>query len=115
MKVHLPKEFILIPLIFLLVACASTFFNLKKVERGMTSGEVEAIMGSYHGAKTIEKEGFVYTLYRYEDHLCNPNLSFWDRCDFLVVFKNGKVIETGVKQGGSYSPNLAHLSLFQQP
>jgi hypothetical protein len=112
---RLPKEFILIPLIFLLVACASAFFDLKRVERGMTYKEVEAIMGSDQTAKTVEKEGSLYTLYRYENCLCNPSLSFWDKCDFLVIFKNGKVIETGVQQGNSYSPNLAYLSLFQQP
>jgi len=112
---RLPKEFILIPLIFLLVACASTFYNLQRVERGMTPGEVEAIMGKSHSAKTLEKEGSVYTLYRYEDRLCNPNLSFWDTCDFLVIFKSGRVIETGVKEGKSYSPHMPSLSLFQQP
>ncbi len=112
---HLHREFILIPLIFLLVACASTFFNLKRVERGMTSGEVEAIMGKKHDIKTVDREGSVYTLYRNENRLCNPNLSFWDRCDFLVILKNGKVIETGVKEGGGYSPNMALLPLFQQP
>ncbi len=115
MRMRLPKAFILIPLVFLLVACASAFFNLKRVERGMTSGEVESIMGSRHSTKTVEKEGSAYTLYRYENRRCNPNLSFWDECDFLVIFKDGKVIETGVRQGGSYSLNLAHLSLFQQP
>jgi hypothetical protein len=112
---RLPKEFILIPLIFLLVACASTFYNLQRVERGMTPGEVEAIMGKNHSAKTLDKEGSVYTLYRYEGHLCNPNLSLWDTCDFLVIFRSGRVIETGVKKGKSYSPHMPSLSLFQQP
>jgi hypothetical protein len=112
---RLPKEVLLIPLVFLLVACASTFENLKRVEQGMTSREVEAVMGSRHGAKTVEKGGSVYTLYRYENRLCNPNLSFWDKCDFLVIFKNGGVIETGMKEGKSYSPHMALLSLFQQP
>ena len=112
---RLPKEFVLIPLVFLLVACASAFYNLQRVDRGMTPGEVEAIMGRGHGTKTVEKEGSAYTLYRYENRLCNPNLSFWDTCDFLVIFKNGRVIETGVKEGKSYSPHLASLSLFQQP
>jgi hypothetical protein len=112
---RLPKEFILIPLIFLLVACASTFYDLQRVERGMTPGEVKAIMGNRHSAKTLDKEGSVYTLYRYENRLCNPNLSFWDTCDFLVIFKNGRVIETGVKEGRSYSPGMPSLSLFQQP
>jgi hypothetical protein len=112
---RLPKEFILIPLIFLLAACASTSYNLQRVERGMTPGEVEAIMGKSHSAKALGKEGSVYTLYRYEDRLCNPSLSFRDTCDFLVIFKSGRVIETVVKEGKSYSPHMPSLSLFQQP
>ena len=112
---RLPKVFILIPLIFLLAACASTFYNLKRVERGMTPSEVEAIMGSGYNSKTVFKEEAVYTLYRYEGRLCNPNLSFWDTCDFLVIFKNGRVIETGLTRGDNSSPRMPSLSLFQQP
>jgi hypothetical protein len=105
----------LIPLIFLLVACASTFNNLKRVEPGMTLGQVEAIVGYSHSSKMVQNDGSAYTLYRYENCLCNPNLSMWARCDFLVIFKNGKVVETGVKEGESYSPQMKSLSLFQQP
>ena len=62
---RLPKELILVPVVFLLVACASTFKNLQRVERGMTPGEVEAIMGKNYVARTVKKEGSAYTLYRY--------------------------------------------------
>jgi len=112
---RLPKEFVLIPLVFLLAACASTFYNLQRIDPGMAPAEVEAIMGGSHDTKILPKEGSVYTLYRYKDRLCNPNLSFWDTCDFFVIFKNGRVIEAGMKQGGNYSRYMPSLSLFQQP
>ena len=112
---RLPKELMLVPLVFLLVACASTFYNLQRVERGMTPREVRAIMGRGQTTKTVQREGSAYTLYRYSNRRCNPNLSFWDTCDFLVILKDGRVIETGVKEGKSYSPGLASLSVFQQP
>jgi hypothetical protein len=112
---RLLKECILIPLIFVLVACASAFNDLKRVEPGITFAEVEAVMGHRDVSKSVRSEGSLYELYRYENRLCSPNLSFWDRCDFLVIFRNGKVAETGVKEGRSYSPDMAFLSLFQAP
>ncbi len=75
--------------------------------------------GSHHGIQRRRqdwrRDGSIYTLNRYENRLCNPNLSFWDNCDFLVIFKNGKVAETGVKEGRNLSPNMELLSLFQGP
>ena len=80
----------------------------------MMPSEVNAIMGVPGSAKTVRRDGSK-TLYRYANLLCNPNLSAYDRCDFFVVFKNGKVLKTGVKQGNSYSPNMEILSLFENP
>ncbi len=81
----------------------------------MTFTEVESAMGYSDSVKTAWKDKSIYTLYRYDNRLCNPNLSAWDRCDFLVIFKNGKVVQSGVKEDASYSPHLTLLSLFRDP
>ena len=49
-----------------------------------------------------------------ENRLCNPNLSFWDKCDFFVIFENGRVIETGLKEGQNLQPEHGHSLPFSK-
>jgi outer membrane protein assembly factor BamE (lipoprotein component of BamABCDE complex) len=108
------KAVIPIVLILALAACASsTQSKLKRVESGMGFKEVRHIMGRPDATQTVRKDGSVYVLYRYDHRRCNPNLSYYERCDFSVIFKNEKVIDTITKNGQSYSPHTEALYLFQ--
>jgi outer membrane protein assembly factor BamE (lipoprotein component of BamABCDE complex) len=107
------KSVIPIVLILAFGACASTQSKLKRVDSGMSFKEVEHIMGRPGATQTVRKDGAVYALYRYDHRRCNPNLSYYERCDFFVIFKNGQVIDTVTKNGQSYSPHTEALYLFQ--
>jgi outer membrane protein assembly factor BamE (lipoprotein component of BamABCDE complex) len=107
------KAVIAILLILPLCACASTQSKLKRIETGMDFKQVEDIVGRPDATQTARKDDTVYALYRYNRRTCNPNLSFYETCDFLVIFKNGKVIDTITKNGQSFSPHTDALYLFQ--
>jgi len=40
--------------------------------------------------------------------------TFYETCDFFVVFENGRVLEKIVKNGDSYSPRMDILYLFER-
>jgi len=108
------KALIAILLILPLAGCASTFSKLKRVEAGMTFPQVEAVMGEPDRSQSVKKQSSLYVLYRYDRRLCNPDLSFYETCDFFVVFENGRVLEKIVKHGDSYSPRMDILYLFER-
>jgi hypothetical protein len=96
-----------------LVGCASGVQKMRNIDPGMIPQEVEAVMGSRDSFKSVEKDGSIYTLYQYTNQYCNANVSLWEKCDFFIIFKDGKVVETGVKNVRSYNPNMVFLYLFQ--
>ncbi len=109
----LPKAVIATLLILALSACSSTQSRLKRVDADMGFHEVEHIMGRPDASQTVRKDNAAYLLYRYDHRRCNPNLSLFEKCDFFVIFKNGKVVDTITKNGQNYSPHTDALYLFQ--
>jgi len=100
-------------LMLLLIGCASGTQVMQKIDPGMSPQEVEELMGRRDSFKTVEKDGSMYTLYQYTNRYCNANQSLWDKCDFFIIFKNNKVIETGVASVRSHNPNMHFMYLFQ--
>lgn len=81
---------IFLAVVILLTGCASGVQQLRKVDPGMTVDQVEDAMG--------RRDGF-----------CNAHVSLYEKCDFFVIFKDGKVIETGAKDVRAVSPNMQLL------
>ena len=75
--------------------------------------EVDQIMEERDSFRTTEKDGDTYTLYQYTNQFCNAHVSMYDKCDFFVIFKNGKLVETGVKDVRSNMPQMQFIHLFQ--
>ena len=104
-------------LIFLVVAllfsgCGSGVQKMRKLDPGMDASEVDQIMGRRDSFRSVEHEGNTYTLYQYTNQYCNAHVSLYEKCDFFVIFRNGKVIETGVRNVRSQMPNMQFLYLF---
>lgn len=108
------KYIILAAFIALISGCASGVQKLRKIDPGMSSAEVNEIMGQRDGFKTAEKGGISYVLYEYTNQLCNGHISFYEKCDFFVVFKDGKVIETGTKNVRANAPQMTYISIFNK-
>jgi hypothetical protein len=69
-------------------------------------------MGKRDSFSTVEKGGDTYTLYQYTNQFCNAHVSLNEKCDFFVIFKNNKVIETGVKKRSrTNATNAIYLSV----
>lgn len=107
------RRFILIILLMLLTGCVSNIQTLGNVNPGMSPQEVEAIMGRRDSFKSIEKDNATYTLYQYTNRYCANSFSSNEKCDFLIIFKDNKVIETGVNTVRSNNLNMIFLYLFQ--
>ena len=105
----------IIILAVLLSACASGTQVLRQVDPGMSSAQVEQIMGKRDGFSCVERDGHRYTLYQYINRYCNWNQSMWDKCDFFIILKDDHVIETGVKDVRSANPNMQFMYIFRQP
>lgn len=99
----------------ILVGCASGTQMLRKVDPGMSPQQVEVIMGRRDGFSTVERGGDTYTLYQFINRYCNAHVSLHEKCDFFVILKNDRVIETGVKDVRSSTPNMQFLYIFKQP
>ncbi len=97
----------------LMAGCASGVQNMRKLDPGMTPADVEEIMGKRDSFSTVEKDGDTYTLYQYTNQFCNAHVSLNEKCDFIVIFKNNKVIETGVKNVRAQMPQMQFIYLFQ--
>ena len=102
-------------LALLLSACASGTQVLRQVDPGISSAQVEEIMGRRDGFSSAERDGHRYTLYQYINRYCNWNQSMWDKCDFFIILKDDRVIETGVKDIRSANPNMQFMYIFRQP
>lgn len=108
------KYFIIIFTLIFLSGCASGVQKMRKLNPGMSPAEVTKIMEERDGFSSVEKNGDVYTLYKYTNQFCNAHVSLREKCDFFVIFKNNKLIETGVKNVRVNSPNMQFLYIFQQ-
>lgn len=104
---------IMILISFFIASCASGVQKMRKLNPGMSMTEVDQIMEERDSFRTTEKDGDTYTLYQYTNQFCNAHVSMYDKCDFFVIFKNGKVIETGVKDVRSNMPQMQFIHLFQ--
>lgn len=106
------KIFISLIVVVLLTGCASGVQKMRKLDPGMTPSEVDQIMGRRDSFKSVEHQGSTYTLYQYTNQYCNFNQSMYDKCDFFIIFKDRKVVETGVRNVRSQMPNMHFLYLF---
>src|SRR5690606_29639165 len=93
----------------LLISCASGVQKLRKINPGMSPSEVTQIMGTRDSFKSAENEGSTFTLFQYTNQLCNGHVSIYEKCDFFVIFKDNKVVETGVKDVRNNAPNMHYL------
>ena len=86
---------------------------LRQIDPGMSLEQVDDVMGRRDGFSSAQLGGDNYLLYKYINRFCNAHASF-DKCDFYVIFKGNKVIETGVKDVRSAaSPNMQFLYIFK--
>jgi hypothetical protein len=106
------KNLTILLIFILLTSCASGVQKMRKLNPGMTTTEVDEIMGLRDSFRTVENNGDEYTLYQYTNQLCNGHVSFNEKCDFFVILKNGKVVETGVREVRSQMPNMQFIYLF---
>ncbi len=97
-----------------IIGCASGTQLLRQINPGMSPAQVEELMGRRDGFSFAERDGHKYTLYQYVNRYCNANVSLYDKCDFFVIFRDDQVIETGVKDVRSASPNMQFLYIFKQ-
>lgn len=107
------RKLVLIIIFVFLVGCASGVQKMRNIDPGMTLQEVNTVMGRRDSFKSAEKDGSIYTLYQYTNQYCNAHVSLWEKCDFFIIFRDEKVIETGVKNVRSNNPNMTFLYLFQ--
>ena len=96
-----------------MMSCASGVQKMRKLNPGMSPSEVDIIMEERDSFSTVEKDGDVYTLYQYTNQFCNAHVSLNEKCDFFVILKNNKLIETGVKNVRSNMPQMQFIHLFQ--
>lgn len=81
-------------LVVVLSGCASGLQNMAKINPGMSMNDVTEIMGNRDSFKSVQKDGHEYTLFKYTNRHCNAHMSLREKCNFSIIFKNGKVIET---------------------
>ena len=81
-------------LVVVLSGCASGLQNMAKINPGMSMNDVTEIMGNRDSFKNVQKDGHEYTLFKYTNRHCNLHTSLREKCNFSIIFKNGKVIET---------------------
>ena len=66
---------------------------MRKVNPGMSPEQVTEIMDDRDGFSTVEKDGSVYTLFKYTNRFCNAHVNLHEKCDFFIIFKDNKEIE----------------------
>jgi hypothetical protein len=106
------KSLTILLISILLTSCASGVQKMRKLNPGMTTTEVDEIMGPRDSFRTVENNGDEYTLYQYTNQFCNAHVDMRDKCDFFVILKNGKLVETGVRDVRSQMPNMQFIYLF---
>lgn len=96
----------------ILSACASGVQKMRKINPGMSPEQVTDIMDERDGFSTVEKDGSTYTLFKYTNQFCNAHVNFHEKCDFFIIFKNNKVVETGVSNVRANPPTMQFLYMF---
>jgi len=81
-------------LVVVLSGCAGGMSGMQKINPGMSINTVLEIMGDRDSFKTRLKGNDEYTLFKYTNRVCSPYTNFIEKCDFSIIFKNGKAIET---------------------
>lgn len=87
------KKLYLVAAIVLLLGCVSPIFGERfqaSIQPGMTTTEVKAVMGNPDGYEQREE----LELYRYTDKMVSG--WGWNKANYVVLFKNGKVIQYGI-------------------
>ena len=85
---HLLITILLLAVIGLLIGCA-TGEKMGSLRPGMSTAEVQSILGRPDGFRTVDgHEVFSYS------NRATSGWS-WDRADYNVVFRDGKVVEYG--------------------
>jgi hypothetical protein len=94
-----------------LVGCVSGTQRLGRIAPGMAPAQVDSIMGRRDAFQSVQHGESVYLLYRYINRFCNINTSA-DKCDFYVIFKDGLVVETGVRNIRTDKTDMHLIYLF---
>lgn len=91
---------VLVSLVFASQAAGQAFGNkFKKVDLGMTRAEVVELLGRPDGVRAHENEEAL----TYADRLVSGFK--WSRADYVVVFRDGEVVEYGPGAIRDASPN----------
>lgn len=106
------KTVVLFSCILILSACASGVQKMRKINPGMSPEQVTEIMDERDGFSTAEKDSSTYTLYKYTNQFCNAHVNLQEKCDFFIIFKDNKVVETGVSNVRTNPPNMQLLYMF---
>ena len=96
----------------LVTSCASGVQKLRKIQPGMNATQVDEIMGERDGFKIAKKDGSDFLMYSYTNQLCNGHISYREKCDFFVIFRDNQVIETGTKDVRSNTPAMQYMYVF---
>ena len=108
------KVFVILLSMIIIAGCTSALQNIRKVNPGMSPEEVDEIMGPRDSFTISESKGDTFTLYRYTNQPCNTNVGTREKCYILVIFKNDKVVETGIREVRTKKPNyFEYLKLFK--
>ena len=108
------KVFVILLSMSIIAGCTSALQNIRKVNPGMSPEEVDEIMGPRDSFTISESKGDTFTLYRYTNQPCNTNVGTREKCYILVIFKNDKVVETGIREVRAKKPNyFEYLKLFK--
>lgn len=87
--------------------CATTNNDRRaQVQPGMTQESVDRIMGPRDSFSSNSKDGATFTVFQYLNRTCNANVSLTIRCDYFIVFRDGKVVETGVRNERQTLPRM---------
>lgn len=104
----------ILSILLLALSCSSAKDMMKKVRPGMSPEQVEKALGPTEGFKSKEVGEDQFLMYTYNSIYCNPNASY-DMCDFYILFKNNKVIETDMKDVRSkQAPQTGNFIIFNQ-
>jgi len=104
---------IIFVIVLAITGCASGVQKMRKIDPGMSFSEIDTIMGRRDSFRSVDYDGNTYTLYQYTNQFCNFHVSMYEKCDFFVIFKDGKVKETGVKNVRDKTPSMQFIHLFQ--
>src|SRR5687768_8112817 len=92
-------------MVLALSACA-TGEKLRTVSIGMTVSDVRQVLGSPDGVRSVEG----HEVYTYTNKLISG--WSWDRADYNVIFRDGRVVEYGA---GEVRPGPKPMTVFIVP